>query len=151
MESVRQLLQDLRGRGQVSGQALRQPSVSELSSICDVTHQTHQSERLTCCCSQSSQRGAHLLWKQLWVPAVQPRGVSTTDGLQVPFFYSVLLFCFFKSNTKTTYVMFKLMNFIVFRKYRLILNLIPGTCFKKVGTAATKSSESGGKLKNTCL
>lgn len=87
MELVWQLLQDLWGWNQVSDQTLRQSSVSHLSIICDVTHQTHQSEALTCCCSQSSQRGSHLLWKQLWVPVVQPRGVSSTDRLQV----SVLL------------------------------------------------------------
>lgn len=44
MESIRQLFQNLRGWGQVSGKAVWQPSVSELSIIWDVIHQKYQSE-----------------------------------------------------------------------------------------------------------
>lgn len=55
------------------------------------TRRTHQSETLTCRCSQSSQRGAHLLRKQLRVPDVQPRGVPTPDWLQVREVYCHLM------------------------------------------------------------
>ena len=45
-------------------------------------------------------------------------------------------------TTKTIYFMFKLIDFLFFGKYLLILNLMSATCFKEVGAGATEAERT---------